>query len=296
MKCDLDYHSADDLSKLNNDLRYLFQISKAIKSGECRKDLASINPDKRNKARWLTSANRILRLYIATKNPNKKFLEIVTYILTVYVVKQYRVRTQLFSIADGSRHVFQIIYRSRYLPRKYQAVVHSSIQTNAYFALPENVFLSMMSDFRLSVRQDALNKILSARQDEVENLHHSIRYNIITRLNFEAKDYTYMILWEGTNVSITVPPVLSNVSNEELIDKLSLLNNTVPEWSFTPFPCHTIVVERRVKLVTEAAFRVCGCDSRDSIIRSILLSRQALPKLQSKSQFVTILPENGDSD
>ncbi|GBN66939.1 hypothetical protein AVEN_173932-1 [Araneus ventricosus] len=140
--------------------------------------LPSMNPSKLNKARWLTSANRILRLHIATKNTNMKFIEIVTYILTDYVVMQYRVRTQS-SIADGSRHVFQTIYRSRYLPRKYQAVVHSSIQTKAYFALPENVLLAIMTDFRLAVRQDALNKILSARQNEVENLRHSIRYNII---------------------------------------------------------------------------------------------------------------------
>ncbi|GBN18602.1 hypothetical protein AVEN_236393-1 [Araneus ventricosus] len=94
-----------------------------------------------------------------------------------------------------------------------------------------------MTDFRLAVRQDALNKILSARQDKAENVHRSIRYNIIPQLNFEAEDYTDMILWESTDVSITVPPVLRNVSNEELIDKLSLPDNTVPEWSFTAFPC-----------------------------------------------------------
>ncbi|GBO32541.1 hypothetical protein AVEN_85776-1 [Araneus ventricosus] len=172
---------------------------------------------------------------------------------------QYSVRTQS-SIADGSRHEFQTIYRSRYLPRKYQAVIHSSIQANAYFALPENVLLAMMADSRLAVRQDALNKILSARQDEDENLYHSIRYNIIPQLNFEAKDYTDMILWESTDVFIAVPPVLRNVSNEDLIDKLSLIVNTVPEWFFTGFPCHTVAVERTVKLITEADFRVCDCD------------------------------------
>ncbi|GBM62802.1 hypothetical protein AVEN_19792-1 [Araneus ventricosus] len=85
-----------------------------------------------------------------------------------------------------------------------------------------------MTDFRLAVRQDALNKILRARQDKAENIHHSIRYNIIPQLNFEAEDYTDMILCESTDVAE--------------------------------------------------------------------LSRQALPKFQSRSQFVTILPENCDSD
>ncbi|GBN32980.1 hypothetical protein AVEN_153856-1 [Araneus ventricosus] len=64
--------------------------------------------------------------------------------------------------------------------------------------------------------------------------------NIIPQLNFEAEDYTDMILWESTDVSITVPPVLRNVSNEELIEKLSLPDSTVPEWSSTAFPCQTV--------------------------------------------------------
>src|SRR5258705_9955244 len=160
---------------------YLFQISQAIHFGALPEGLASMIPGKLIKARWLTTANRILRLYVATKKPTKKFIEIVTFILTVYVVMQYRVRTQS-SIADGPRHVFETIHRSRYLPRKYQAVVHSSIQTNAFFALPENVLLAMMTDRRLVARQDALNKILSAREAEAGNLHHSIRYNIVPRL------------------------------------------------------------------------------------------------------------------
>ncbi|GBL81266.1 hypothetical protein AVEN_143591-1 [Araneus ventricosus] len=217
IKCDLAYHNADDLRKLSNDLRYLFQISKAIKSGECPEALASMNPDKLNKARWLTSANRILRLYIATKNPKKEILrnsDIHTYSLCVDTIQdKYALRT----------------------PRKYSSC-HET-------------------DFRLAFCQDALNKILSARQDEVENLHHSIRY-IIPQLNFEAKNCTDMILWEGTDVSIIAPQVLRYVANEELIDKLSLPDNTVPEWSFTAFPCRTVVVERTVKLFCLSSMRL----------------------------------------
>ena len=35
---------------------------------------------------------------------------------------------------------------------------------------------------------------------------------IAPRLNFEANDYTEMILWESTDVSITVPPVRRTVN------------------------------------------------------------------------------------
>lgn len=58
---------------------------------------------------------------------------------------------------------------------------------------------------------------------------------------------------------------------------------------------HTFAVERKTKLVvTEASFQLCGCDVRNGIIT--LLSRHALPIFQPKSQSVTILPENADSD
>lgn len=44
-----------------------------------------------------------------------------------------------------------------------------------------------MADFLFAQSQDVL---LRAKQDEVENIHHFNRYNIIPQLNFEAKDYT----------------------------------------------------------------------------------------------------------
>ncbi|GBN00642.1 hypothetical protein AVEN_154408-1 [Araneus ventricosus] len=116
-----------------------------------------------------------------------------------------------------------------------------------------------MTDFRLAVRQDALNKILSARQDKAENVYHSIRYNIIPLLNFEAEDFTDMILWESTDVSITVPPVLRNVSHEELFDKLSLPDNTVPEWSFTAFPCQTVA--DRLYFLGKISIKTPICDN-----------------------------------
>lgn len=79
-----------------------------MKSEECSECFASMNPDKLNKVRSLTSWSRTLKLYIATKNPKKKFLEILIYILTVYTGMQYTVRTQFFS-GDGSRHVSETI-------------------------------------------------------------------------------------------------------------------------------------------------------------------------------------------
>src|SRR5258705_13975030 len=100
-----------------------------------------------------------------------------------------------------------------------------------------------------------------------------------------------MIDWSASDVSITVPPVLRNVSNEELIAKLSD-DDDVPDWEFSEFPCHTMAMERMVKIVMEASAQVCGRYSRDRFIRSTLLSRERLTKFENKVQFVRAVSTN----
>jgi len=139
-----------------------------------------------------------------------------------------------------------------------------------------------MTDPRLDVRENALDKILQARAEALEDTSGKVRYNIIPTLNFKAKYYWEMIDW--TSVSITSPPVLRNISNEKLVAKLSD-QKCSPEWEFNKFPCHTVAVERMVKLVTEASAKVYGQDSRDRYIRSTLQSRAALPKFDNKAQY-----------
>ncbi|KAK3910192.1 hypothetical protein KUF71_004066 [Frankliniella fusca] len=165
----------------------------------------------------------------------------------------------------------------------YREVVNSTIQTNAFFAMPENLLLGMVTDSRLTVRQDALTKILQAKQ---ETQLTTVRFNIVPKIDFEANDYTDMIKWDQTDVSLTLPPVLMHIPEDELTCKLSMADGLVPDWEFTSFPCDTVAVERTVKLVTEVSKRVIGPDARDRQIRSTLLSRKAVPSFGSKKDFV----------
>ncbi|KAK3925304.1 Tetratricopeptide repeat protein 30-like protein [Frankliniella fusca] len=279
VKCDLPEMDPTDLS---NDQRYMYEIADAIRCGECSPELASRLIGPINMARWLTTANRVLRLYISTKRPTNKLKLVVQYLLTVYVPLWFRIRRNK-SIGDGCRHLFQAIKLSRFLPLKYREVVNSTIQTNAFFAMPENLLLGMVTDSRLTVRQDALTKILQAKQ---ETQLTTVRFNIVPKINFEANDYTDMIKWDQTDVSLTLPPVLMHIPEDELTCKLSMADGLVPDWEFTSFPCHTVAVERTVKLVTEVSKRVIGPDARDRQIRSTLLSRKAVSSFGSKKDFV----------
>lgn len=60
----------DVANKFSSDQKYLHDICCAISSGEFSEQLANRSPGKLNHARWLTTANRILRLYVSTSKPS----------------------------------------------------------------------------------------------------------------------------------------------------------------------------------------------------------------------------------
>ncbi|GBM29636.1 hypothetical protein AVEN_130109-1 [Araneus ventricosus] len=69
--------------------------------------------------------------------------------------------------------------------------------------------------------------------------------------------------------------------------KSLIQSDSVPNWdiTFKTFSVHTQAVERYVKLVTEASGKACGAESRDSFIRTTLLSRSNMPNIGHKSDF-----------
>ena len=50
-------------SAFSTDQQYLYDIATAVSSGHCSLNLSECSPGKLSHARWLTTANRILRLY-----------------------------------------------------------------------------------------------------------------------------------------------------------------------------------------------------------------------------------------
>ena len=90
-------------------------------------------------------------------------------------------------------------------------------------------------------------------------------------LNLNSIDYLDLINWNGCRV--TVPPILSDLSEEQLKSVVS--GHSPPVTELESFPFDTQSVEKCVKIVTEAA-AVCGADNRDSFIRARLQSRELI--------------------
>ncbi|GBN70667.1 hypothetical protein AVEN_178905-1 [Araneus ventricosus] len=79
------------------------------------------------------------------------------------------------------------------------------------------------------------------------------------------------------------PPLTMHIKDKDL--KEMCKEEQFPVLSFEEFPCHTQSVERCVKLISEAAMKVCGETARDGYIRAKLQARKELPKFGKKGQY-----------
>lgn len=272
-----------DSALLSTDQRYMLDMARAISSGHCSEDLALRDPGEVDHSRWLTTANRFMRLYVGTARPSATLKNIVQVIMKVYVPMWFTIKRQ-WKCTEGAKHVWRMITLARQLPKKYRDLVNHYIQINAYFAHPENILISMVTDERPHIRRLGIERILQARRIHPES--EGIRFFHVPKLNFNAKDYTELIQWEEE--AITPPPIFANISSEDLQVILNDDSEGSPRALEVPdFPVHTQSVERHVKMVSEAAASGCGNERRDGNIRQKIKSRQVMPGYKSKKDFRT---------
>lgn len=261
---------------LSTDQKYLYDIMKAVSTGVFSSDLSNMEPGPLNHSRWLTTANRILRLYATKTDPEEKLVILATYVMKVYGPMWFNIKCNP-SCINGAKHLWQTISLSRYLNTDLKKIVDTVIQRNGYFGHPENILIAMLGDDTESIRELACQKILKARSENAPGL----RTFTVPALNFDAEDYTKMITWQ--DFKITEPPLTSSLSDEAL--KSIVKSGLGTTKNIKNYPCHTQAVERCVKLVTEASSAVCGEKKRDGFIRARLLSRQQMPHFDTKKQF-----------
>ena len=77
---------------LSTDQQYLLQICQAVSSGNCSVDLLMRNPGNICHFRWLTTANRLLRLYVSTTNPSTNLQILTTYVMKVYPASWFTIK------------------------------------------------------------------------------------------------------------------------------------------------------------------------------------------------------------
>ncbi|GBL97193.1 hypothetical protein AVEN_144627-1 [Araneus ventricosus] len=201
-----------DPTNLSCDQKYLLDICTAISSGDGSSDLEKRQPGTFNFDRWLTNANRILRIYISTSDPSNELITLVVLILKVYAPSWFRIKDHQ-SIKDGARHLWHFTRSFRYLPKKYPDITEPVITRNAYFGAPENMFLAMLTDERCHTRTLVARRIIKA--SEISPDGNCVRRFVIPAVNFRATDYVDLTDWQACNV--TPPTALRHISCHELL-------------------------------------------------------------------------------
>lgn len=230
-------------------------------------------------SRWLTTANRILRLYVATVEPSQNLRTLATFIMNVYGPMWFSIKKSS-SCFDGPNHVMDMTQRSRYLDDSLKKIVDPVIQRFAFYAHPENLLLSMLVDDN-KVQREIAYRIKKNREAVNSSESTEARKFTVPQLNKTATTYSSQIYWH--EVEMTEPPLTKDISDEELrnVVENNNIKNMVPE-----LPCNTQCVERYIKLVKNASSTVVGYEARDGFIRNQIGSRRLMAAFETKSDFV----------
>lgn len=261
---------------LTGDQKYLLDIARCISNGQCDVDLANRKPGPIHEARWLNKASRILRVYIATENPSDNLRLLALYVMKVYIPIWFQIKSKPTWI-NGSKHLYNIIRLSRFMPENCFSIITNVIKNNAYYAHTENLIMAMICDERLDIRKEGYRKILLARETE-EDVCGPRNYDM-PLIDFTCTDYVNIIPWIKSN--IFEPPFTRNYSQEEIID---LLNSDEEIIAVPDFPCHSQGTERTVQAVSQTAHFVTE-KHREGVIRSTIESRKKRPHFETKKDF-----------
>jgi hypothetical protein len=175
---------------LSSDQLYFFEIVNAVKTGVVPERFDSRSPGRLNHARWLTLANRVLRLYISTEAPSKEPILLVTFIVNSYAVVWFGIKKNS-KCWDAAPHYYKMIETSRFLPVQQRMVVQKVLERNSYPAHIESIILAMLKDNRQVIRRLGLKRIICAREENIPN-----RQFQIPKIRLQATSYKELVDWQ----------------------------------------------------------------------------------------------------
>lgn len=278
---------------LRDDQKYLYEMVKAVDTGFCNSRLASTKPGLLNLSRWLTTASRILRLYVTQPVASDVLKKLAFFVMTVYAPFWFLIKSQPQAV-HGSRHLLKYIKLIRELPIEMQEIVQRSVQINGFFAHHENIILSMITDESKEIRMEGYDLIFRARTNIAQN----VRQFNVPKILFDSESLRNMINWNELE-HITEPPCTQfysdkylkeyHDSNEVIQIPGKKYNNYIIYYFLTnlflDFPCHSQNTERFVKVVSQSCLFVTE-KNRAGFIANKIESCKLYSKIESRKDFL----------
>ena len=114
--------------------------------------VASRSPGALNNERWLTRANRILRLYTSKTNPSQTLKDTTYMILNVYAPSWFNIKMHS-SISNGASNYL-------FLYKRTKEIIFPLLQRNAYWAHHENIMLEALFESDKVMMEWVIEEIL----------------------------------------------------------------------------------------------------------------------------------------
>ena len=267
---------------LNTDQKYGYKMVKMIQTGTVDPDLMELAVGPISHSRWLTTANRILRLYVSKhglRGKNRKHLrQLAQFIVVVYYPMWFSIKCSPLLI-DGPRHVVkQVQLIQQFCDKEVKDIVSRYVESSAWQAHSELIILACLTSDDEVERHFGVRKLeeLRAGSDVGDN---SVRDFHVPKINWETKNITDLINWD----EVLEPSVTCKMTREEIVQCLD------KKLEIPHYPCHGQSIERCVKQVTIAASQVYGEDARDGYIRAGVKSRELFPVEASKKDMVNMI-------
>jgi len=238
------------ISDLSYEQKYLYKMCLSVQNGELiEAQLETAQPGVLDNARWLTRANRILRLYVSTESPMPQLKRLVHNIVNFYASSWFTIKRR-FHFWQGAQNYLDIIKSFRLLPVGDQEIQKRALVRNSFFAHPENILVGALYSLDLENRKFAVRKILEKRANEEGSLR---VFRTPSCINFTANSLRELLPEaEWSQLPFTSPPILSDLTNAQI---QGILEGQDPPLLHCEAPCHSQSVERAVKLMAEATGR-----------------------------------------
>ena len=268
------------VADLSTDQQYGFRLASLIVGTDVDASVLGLKPGPISHARWLTTANRFMRIYVTKHgllgNGKTDLLLIVTYIVKCYYVIWFDIKCHPTSLAAPGI-LFRQMQIVKSLPKPIRDVVQPRISDGSWYAHSEHLLHLLASDDE-EYRRFAVKKTLEIRGDS-EFGDKSPRPFRVPGLNWSAKNITQMISWSGATESIFT----AKLSRDQVRSHLDI------PFTMKAFPCHTQSVERMVKEVSAASANVFGLERRNGYVEARLHARKVLPKVTTRADFLSLL-------
>ena len=255
--------------KLSNDHEIILGLAEVIVTGikESKYIARRIGPI--NLARFTTSEARILRCYISTANPQEYLLNMMVFLIFVWLPVFILAKCQQSSGFSGPELLLlETKLAKQHLSFEHFEAVKDRIDWNGEFAHHENVLLGMLCSESRGERSVAVEVISEVRSNPVP-VSANAKQRLFTRDDWKVNAYAQSL----SNLSSvplfdckTEPPVTKHLSDAELE---ALIESPLK----CSFPLTTVATERAVKETTRISkIGASGPRERDGIMA---LSRKA---------------------